>query len=289
MALILISKTEAKKEVIAAGGLRVIFAGMIQVLEQENFEFNLDTIDRLEYHCNIDRFSLFRFTIRKTINEKEPYLMQLEKVRSGIVVGKTIPWIVTPKYSPTQYLDFLMKMKGSIQSTNNSDVTSLKESKIRSENRSKWQDVISEPNVTPEYKFIFKEFLMKDDIAFETFAHNFKAGEIVQEFLSVEIWEGINNLGSDSPQPSLKMSKTFKEHFASNKLNRAMGIPDWFYAAYPDVVVWLQENMATMEAELAEYESIFISDDGPTANFFRYIVDKFKVENGKLECSIDLG
>src|SRR5262245_57292319 len=109
-ALVQVSKSQAKQEVLSQGVLRTIFSRLIVALENYGFNFFNDNISVLEYHCNIDQFSFLKFTIRKTINIKEPYHIQIQKVKSGIINAQTIPWIILPYYSIEEFLDIIKRM-----------------------------------------------------------------------------------------------------------------------------------------------------------------------------------
>lgn len=152
-------------------------------------------------------------------------------------------------------------------------------------NKRKWINVQSKPNLDPEFKMIIKEFLIPDDILIELFFENQRANETTKGWQGgLEMWESSNSI-SINPEPPIKCTKTFREHFSNDTLNRGGQMPDWFYIAYPDVAHWFHKNITKFETEMESREDELFGEDGIRPIFFRELIDRFKSANGKLECT----
>lgn len=147
-----------------------------------------------------------------------------------------------------------------------------------------WLTVLIHPNTPNELKAVIQKFLIPDNIDIDKFSQNEQANEAVNEFHSLETFEMIG-ISSVNKSP-VKCTASFRHEYVQNRLNRALGMPDWIYIAYPDVVIWLQQNMKRLEVEFAEREDELFKEDGPTDFFYRLIIDRYKSERGKLECAV---
>lgn len=280
------SKAQAQKEVNSQGGLSFIFLNLIVALDQLGFELFNDSITTLEFHRKIDQYSFLSFTIKKTINPKEPYLLQLKKIISGVSREETIPWISSPDYSIEKFISIINSMIDSMSPKGQRNQAPVKLGEMEIENNRIWLEIISNEDIRDEYKIVISDFMIRDSIDVDKFADNKRTNEIINEYHSLETYNIINSF-SENPLNEIVCTRSFKEYFTKDMFNRAMGIPDWFYIAYPDVTVWLQANLQSLEHELNLNNSTMISEDGPSLDFFRAIVDKYKSRNGLLECSIN--
>jgi hypothetical protein len=158
--------------------------------------------------------------------------------------------------------------------------------KVFSVNGKKWYSVLGDKDVPEEFKKIVYQFFLKDNIDFDKYVENQKANSLIG-FLGLKAWETANSLSiyDEVRDEKINCTKTFREHFADDRLNRALGIPDWFYIAYPDVALWLGKNLSLFERELELREKEFIIDDKPNLKVFRFFIDKYFLSTGeKLEC-----
>lgn len=152
-------------------------------------------------------------------------------------------------------------------------------------NKRKWLNVQSKQLPDSNFQAIIRDFLIPDDILIELFFENQRANNTTLDWHgSLEMWEGSNKI-SMNPEPPINCTKTFRQHFANDRLNRGGQIPDWFYIAYPDVAHWFHKNITKFETEMESREDELFGEDGINPIFFRELINRFKTANGKLECT----
>ena len=106
-------------------------------------------------------------------------------------------------------------------------------------NKKKWMIILESSDFDSQLKVIIRDFFIRDNIIVEIYLENQKANETTKFGNGgLENWEDANNISMNS-EPPILCSKTFKQHFSNNRLNRGLQTPDWFYIAYPDVAHWL--------------------------------------------------
>ncbi len=152
-----------------------------------------------------------------------------------------------------------------------------------SSNKRKWMAVLAEAGITNEWKFIINEFFIKDNISIEKYQQNSAVNDMVDQFSGLEYWRMSNEL-SAYPEPEPYCTQSFRRYFSENRFNRAMGVPDWFYIAYPDVANWMQNKLEQLENEFSDREEEFFSDNGVNPRFFRILIERYKQTRGTLEC-----
>ena len=152
-------------------------------------------------------------------------------------------------------------------------------------NKKKWMIILESSDFDSQLKVIIRDFFIRDNIIVEIYLENQKANETTKFGNGgLENWEDANNISMNS-EPPILCSKTFKQHFSNNRLNRGLQTPDWFYIAYPDVAHWFQQNLAKFGNEMESKKAEFFDLNGVRPVFFREIIERFKTENGKLECT----
>lgn len=152
-------------------------------------------------------------------------------------------------------------------------------------NKRKWMNIQANPDIDDQLKVIIMDFFIPDNILFEMYIENQRANETTEGWNGgLEMWEATNRL-STNPEPPIRCSKTFKQHFSNDRLNRGSQIPDWFYIGYPDVANWFHKNLAKFETEMESREDELFEEDEIRPIFFREVIERFKTANGKLECT----
>jgi hypothetical protein len=152
-------------------------------------------------------------------------------------------------------------------------------------NKRKWMNIQSNPDLDTELKGVIRDFFIPDNIIVEMYLENQRANETTEGWNGgLEMWEATNRLSTNPVQP-IQCSKTFKQHFSNDRLNRGALMPSWFYIAYPDVAHWFHKNLAKFETEMESREDELFGEDGIRPVFFREIIERFKTANGKLECT----
>ena len=157
-------------------------------------------------------------------------------------------------------------------------------------NRQKWSSYIDEKKLSSEDKYIVINFLIKDDILIENYRENNFVNNLFYIHSNLETWEDAQCVSADENVRSskIKCTPTFRKHFANSRLNRSMIIPDWFYIAYPDVAVWLNNNLDNYEREILKYEKEFEKKSEIRFQLFRFFINEYKKNTqNTLECVID--
>jgi hypothetical protein len=145
------------------------------------------------------------------------------------------------------------------------------------ENKTKWASM--KKNTMLDFKIV-TGFLMVDNISYEQYMENWRAYKNICE-------TDFFDISFDIDEENIKPSKTFKENYKS-----VWDLPiyhsdyRWFYIGYPDVSIWLSNNYKTIENLIQANESKFFINDVPTLNFFRFVIDMYVREYGKLELSV---
>ena len=133
-----------------------------------------------------------------------------------------------------------------------------------SKNKRRWLAEVLDDSTSPIMKEAFETFMIQDNINIEKYIENQKA-----------------NKGESNSN----CTPTFRSHFISNRFNRAMGIPDWFYIGYPDVAQWMIENETIIDREILDKQR---GSEGSVSinKILRLIIEKFRKDTGrKLECT----
>lgn len=104
------SNKHLKYEVLKEGGLLNIFSNLEFALLEEDFFLYQDNITSLEFHNKINNYSFLQLKLKKNIEIKNPYQMQMAHIQEGKVTQKTMPYIVTPTLTTEQFRDALVRM-----------------------------------------------------------------------------------------------------------------------------------------------------------------------------------
>ncbi len=158
---------------------------------------------------------------------------------------------------------------------------------LQSTNKRKWVSVLDDNETTSELKKIIQDFLIKDNIDFDKYLENQEANSLARK-IGLDCWERANSLSiyDEVKNKKINCTPTFRKHFANDRSNRGLGIPDWFYIAYPDVALWLIENNSILEKEMESREADFFVNDKISNSLFRFLIDRYRNETrNKLECS----
>lgn len=151
-------------------------------------------------------------------------------------------------------------------------------------NKIKWEAVLGDPETSDSLKGIITEFFMRDDLDFDKCIENQKANSTVDSFSGLEFWEKLNSISIEQSK-KINCTKTFREHFSNNRLNRGLSVPDWFYIGYPDVAKWMEESGDDFDRELSAREDEFMDGDKISLKLFRFLIDRYKsTTRHKLEC-----
>lgn len=149
---------------------------------------------------------------------------------------------------------------------------------IFSSNKMKWHSTAGE---NKDFAPIITNFFINDNIDFEQYLENQKGYNIVKEFGNFNSYIGMSNLSLSSDKKQIfKFSPIFKRRFIDERFDPALGIPDWMYVAYPDVVYWFQDNIENLQNIFNKYENQY----GQDLLLFRELINEFK-RNNVLECS----
>lgn len=165
--------------------------------------------------------------------------------------------------------------KGKIKNTSSNIQTEI--------NNSIWLDIIDNAKPPKEFVEVIKLFFIKDTIDLFKYEMNEKANNLSLNFVSSEL----NSVMDSANSKKIKSTPTFRTHFMKSRMERSMGIPDWFTMAYPDVEVWFRKNMDLYGNEIRNKEDYYFTEGVCNNNFFRYIIDLYKIKTKlKLECSV---
>jgi hypothetical protein len=171
-------------------------------------------------------------------------------------------------------------------SSDKSKKPSINVNELEISNNKFWYEFLSTEDIKGEFKIVISDFMIKDSIDVDKFSANKRTNDIINEYGSLEKWKFIIKF-DENPLDEIVCTKSFLDHYTKDISTRGHGIPDWFYIAYPDVTFWLQTNLQTLFHEMNLENSTMISKDGFTLEFFRALIDKYKGNNGLLECSIN--
>ena len=139
-------------------------------------------------------------------------------------------------------------------------------------NRTKWLSIIESNAVSEYYQEVINKFFIEDNISFEKYN---------------------NNQTADNDSTSVNATPTFKKYYAgAGPTSRGLFIPSWYYFAYPDVQRWYGDNIDTDIFKKYFSNEDFVSkyveaDNNLSLNFFRIVIDEFKLHHSKLECEVD--
>lgn len=154
-------------------------------------------------------------------------------------------------------------------------------------NQKKWLAFIQNEDLTKDEEEIFRMFYLADNIDMKKFIENGDANSMVDNIYNLDDWEMIN---SHSVDPNVKNFKIKCSPTLRSLLNShepvPRGFPEWFYIVYPDVTVWIQENSKQIGEEFKGREDEILTENGPNLTFFRMMINRYKRQKGKLECSV---
>ena len=149
---------------------------------------------------------------------------------------------------------------------------------------SKWDSIIELEGVDDSFKKVINAFLKKDNISVERFIENQKANEICKTY-GLKNWEKAQSLSAYENKEVINCTKTFRDNFADNILNRSPDLVDWFYIAYPDVQVWFDEVKLYYQIIIKQNGEKYFSNGKVNYEFYRLIIDDYLKSNSILECS----
>lgn len=104
------SNKHLKYEVLKEGGLLNIFSNLESALLKENFFLYQDNITSLEFHNKINNYSFLQLKLKKNLEIKNPYQMQMAHIQEGKVTQKTMPYIINPTLTTEQFRNALVRM-----------------------------------------------------------------------------------------------------------------------------------------------------------------------------------
>jgi hypothetical protein len=153
-------------------------------------------------------------------------------------------------------------------------------------NKSRWKAIANNNANSNDFKKIVENFFILDNIDIDKYIENETANSVVH--IGLNMWELANSVSLDSnvQKQKINCTKSFREHFSNNRINRGLGIPDWFYIAYPDVAFWMHENSKNIKNEISGRENVFFQNDEILPPFFRFVIQKYIQQTGNhLECA----
>lgn len=158
-------------------------------------------------------------------------------------------------------------------------------SALFSKNKRKWLSALEGQDKRMSY--IIVEFFIKDNLSFELYIENQNALELIKRGHSLELHSKMNDVSFEKqqiPKPTKTFANTF---FNISDIPLRMYEDSWFYAGYPDVAHWISQNAEKFDRIIGTPSNDLLSSNGePTLKFYRYIIDKFKSEQGKLELAV---
>jgi hypothetical protein len=152
-----------------------------------------------------------------------------------------------------------------------------------------WSDISKNDAVDFGLKKIINDFFLIDEIDYKKYYQNERANELASDG-GLDSWE-ISNVDDTK---AVNCTPTFRKHFANDTVNRGIGVPSWFYIAYPDVALWFDEKNDDpnwFQNNFKELSDVIEKNDNFFSNYENYkvllrgLINKFKLNNGKLECS----
>lgn len=154
-------------------------------------------------------------------------------------------------------------------------------------NQRKWLSFIEYTDLSQAEEEVIRMFYMADNLDLKKFQENSHAISVVDNIFGLDDWEKIN---SHSVNPGVRNSKINCTPTLKILLNShepiPRGFPEWFYLAYPDVTVWIQDNSKQIDEEFKGREDEILTENGPNMTFFRMMINRYKRLKRKLECSV---
>ncbi|WP_131474425.1 hypothetical protein [Neotamlana nanhaiensis] len=154
-------------------------------------------------------------------------------------------------------------------------------------NKMIWETVFKTLDISNELEVVIRSFFIADKIDF------FKYGDNERVNLALfpnglDIWRKLNYvLPYFTESLKFQPSPTFEKYFSKDIMKRSLGVVDWFTIAYPDVEVWVKNNMEECGKEINGKKQYYITDGAFNNNAYRYFIDTYKVVcKKKLECSV---
>lgn len=147
-------------------------------------------------------------------------------------------------------------------------------------NNTNWDNYLRLNNVDQNFFNIIKIFLKPDIIDVNKFFENYRLILQPEEFFYCP----------PVAEEPIKYTPTMP--FFINFMNRPLGFPEWFFAAYPDIIYWIIFNMEKIESEKRIIELLDSLDHSLNTyipnKILRMIIDFYKknVKN-KLECGFN--
>ncbi len=151
--------------------------------------------------------------------------------------------------------------------------------------KNQWRKIFNDLSIDDDLIFLIQDFLIYDNISENKFIENYRANNKIEIGSGLEYWEKASAMSISGPK-KINCTETFRKHFSNDTMNRGSEIPDWFYFIYPDVAFWFHQNEKIFEKYFEENENIYFTESGGLERiFFRELINRYKNENGKLECS----
>jgi hypothetical protein len=133
-----------------------------------------------------------------------------------------------------------------------------------------------------EMQKIISNFYKKDNISPQKLIDNLITNNIMLEYGSLNWYNQVQKTSIEkgiSPNPT----KSFKEFFCTDVFDRPLGFPDWFILGYPDVAMWISNNLQIIQEKFKNLEDFEGTDGKAIPDFFRQAIDLYR-ENYQLEC-----
>jgi hypothetical protein len=148
-------------------------------------------------------------------------------------------------------------------------------------NSTNWDNYLrSTENVDKKFYEIINTFLKPDIIDVNKFFENYRLISQPEEFFYCP------------PVAEEPIKHTPTMPFFTNFMHRPLGFPEWFFAAYPDIVYWISFNLEKFESEKRITELLDSLDHSVNSyipnTILRMIVDYYKKNVQKyLECGFN--
>lgn len=144
-----------------------------------------------------------------------------------------------------------------------------------------WDEIFKNSSQYKDFKPIFKDFFIPDNIDFKKFLANYK----VLEHQSLKLFKSYIELTENE--------KWLEEHYTKNIgklagiMDRPLGYEDWFVAAYPDVVNWaadLSDEKLILVFNNPKEEDVMNSNKQIKREYLRMLANEYKKKH-ELETS----
>ena len=139
-----------------------------------------------------------------------------------------------------------------------------------------WQELLADAQVSPIMKTIIRDFFIYYKIDPVKYSINMDATADPYRFLMYE----------DEPL----FSKSLQE-FQKRPSLKALGYPDWFYLAFPDVALWALDGLGVevIRKEFSHFTEEMLIDLNRRQikeQHLKRVIDLYLLEDNLLECKI---